>query len=77
MTWSYRDPGGKKQTAFQVLVASSLELLNENVGDVWDSGVVYSEESKVRYVGSVLASERTYFWKVRVRNSEGVWSEEW
>lgn len=77
MTWSYRDPGGKKQTAFQVLVASSLELLNENVGDMWDSGVVYSGESKVRYGGSPLASERTYFWKVRVRNSEGVWSEEW
>jgi len=33
---------GQKQTAYQVLVASSLDKLNDNTGDVWDSGKVES-----------------------------------
>ena len=29
---------GQKQTAYQVLVASSAEVLEEGKGDLWDSG---------------------------------------
>ncbi len=36
---------GQKQTAYQVLVASSLELLNQDKGDLWDSGKTASEDS--------------------------------
>ena len=75
--WSYSDPEGLPQTAYQVLVASSAGKLSENEGDLWDTGVVAGSETKVTYDGVELADETMYFWKVRVRNSEGTWSEEW
>lgn len=77
LSWEYGDPGDRPQSAFQVLVASSFELLDEEVGDLWDSGTVYSDANSVSYAGQELTSQTTYFWKVRVRNGEGVWSEEW
>lgn len=75
--WEYEDPQGSEQTAYQVLVASTEEKLDANEGDLWDSGVVLEGAHQAKYEGAALESERTYFWKVRVRNSEGVWSEEW
>ncbi|MBD3292291.1 MAG: hypothetical protein GF393_05165 [Armatimonadia bacterium] len=77
LTWTYDDPLGHPQSAYQVLVASTQEKLDADEGDLWDSGVVLSDEPTAKYAGVELASERMYFWKVRVRNSEGVWSEEW
>ena len=77
LSWEYEDRLGQEQSAYHVLVASSQEKLDANEGDLWDSGVVLSLEQKAKYEGAALGSERTYFWKVRVRNSEGVWSEEW
>ncbi len=77
LSWRYSDPQGKPQTAYQVLVASSAELLAANTGDIWDSGVVASPETEVEFGGPELSDDTTYFWKVRVRNSEGVWSETW
>lgn len=55
------------QTAYQLLVASSEEKLNQNEGDVWDSGKVVSNKSQdVKYNGKIVKSETKYFWKVRV-----------
>ncbi len=62
----------QKQTAYQVVVASKPELLEQNKGDVWDSGKVASEDSvHVVYAGKPLASGRTYFWKVRAWDAQG------
>ena len=42
----------QKQTAYQVLVASTLELLAKDQGDLWDSGKVASDQSiQVEYAG--------------------------
>ena len=76
-SWTYHHTAGKQQTAYQVIVASSVELLESNVGDLWDSGVVVSSETSATYEGTALQDQQAYFWKVRVRSSEGVWSEEW
>jgi len=76
-SWSYSDPADLPQSAYHLLVASSQELLDNNTGDLWDTGVVLSAETEVEYEGSELEDATTYFWKVRVRNSEGVWSEQW
>ncbi len=68
----------KKQSAYQILVASSLEKLNANNGDLWDSGKVMSDESNyVPYGGAPLQSLTRYFWKVRVwdeNNQSSLWS---
>src|SRR5688572_9215234 len=36
---------GIKQQAYQVIVASSLALLDKNQGDVWNSGKVLSDQA--------------------------------
>ncbi|MBC3758674.1 family 78 glycoside hydrolase catalytic domain [Hyunsoonleella sp. SJ7] len=70
---------GQKQTAYQVLVASSLEQLNTDVGDVWDSGKIKSNQSiNNRYQGKSLESSKHYFWKVKIWDTSGLesrWSE--
>lgn len=58
---------GVTQTAYQVLVASSPELLAKDQGDMWDSGKVEGDESiQVEYKGEPLNSRMSCFWKVRV-----------
>ncbi|HPU56191.1 MAG TPA: family 78 glycoside hydrolase catalytic domain, partial [Verrucomicrobiota bacterium] len=58
---------GQRQSAYQVLVASSEELLTKDAGDLWDSGKVNSDETAhVRYTGKDLRSSQQVFWKVRV-----------
>ena len=39
------DQRGQKQEAYQILVASSTEKLNKDIGDLWDSGKVNSDQS--------------------------------
>ena len=61
------DQRGQKQTAYQVLVASTPDLLAKDQGDLWDSGKVVSDQSiQVEYVGRPLESRMRCFWKVRV-----------
>ena len=63
---------GQNQTAYQVLVASSPELLAKDQGDLWDSGKVASDQSiQVEYTGKPLDSGRLCYWKVRVWHSDG------
>ena len=58
---------GEHQTAYQVLVASSEKLLNEDQGDLWDSGKVLSDQSiHIDYAGLPLISKQRCYWKVRV-----------
>jgi alpha-L-rhamnosidase len=57
---------GIVQTAYQILVASSDELLRMDKGDLWDSGKVESDQSiQVEYNGKPLSSGIQCYWKVR------------
>jgi hypothetical protein len=76
-SWAYSDPGGLAQSGYHILVASDQALLDSNEGDLWDSGPMTSAEHSCEYAGDPLDELTTYVWKVRVRNSEGVWSEQW
>lgn len=68
LTWTLQsDRQGQSQTAYQVLVASNMDSLNQDQPDLWDSGKILSEETvAVVYDGKPLASEANCFWKVRV-----------
>ncbi len=70
---------GQRQTASQILVASSRERLQRNEGDLWDSGRRDSSASiQVSYAGKPLTSRQLCFWKVRVWDKDGkasAWSE--
>ena len=60
-------PRGLKQTAYQVLVASTLGVLDKDQGDLWDSGKVASDQSvQVEYAGRQLESRTQCYWKVKV-----------
>jgi alpha-L-rhamnosidase len=60
------------QSAYQILVASSSELLRDGRADVWDSGKVSSDESVgIAYKGPKLVSRKRYFWRVRVWDAAG------
>lgn len=62
----------QRQTAYQVLVATSVDLLKEGKADLWDSGVVKSDQSvNVPYNGKRLESGQRCFWTVRVWDKDG------
>jgi alpha-L-rhamnosidase len=67
------------QTAYQILVASTAELLAADKGDLWDSGKIPSDDSaQVRYAGQTLQSQTRCFWKVRLWDRHGepsAWSQ--
>ena len=66
------DQRGEQQTAYQILVASSADLLNADTGDLWDSGKVVSDESaQIAYAGKALVSRESCFWKVRAWDRAG------
>lgn len=63
---------GEWQMAYQILVASSSEVLEENTGDLWDTGRVESSQSvHVEYRGTTLKTGQRAWWKVRVWNRDG------
>lgn len=71
--WLLESPErNQRQTAYQVLVATSPERLAAGQGDLWDSGRVASGESaQVIYQGAPLSSRQRCHWKVRVWDAAG------
>ena len=80
LSWTIDDHRyGAAQTAYQILVASSPELLARDEGDLWDSGKVESSEmNQIEYAGKPFPSRQTCYWKVRIWDHQGQvsqWSE--
>ena len=66
------DHRGQRQTAYQILVASTRDRLQANLADLWDSGKAASDATiQIAYGGSPLASRQACFWKVRVWDNDG------
>ncbi|THH40397.1 sulfatase-like hydrolase/transferase [Neolewinella litorea] len=64
--WEVPD-GAVRQVAYQVLVASTPEMLAENRGDVWDSGrQATNVNTGIPYAGKPLQPGHRYHWKVRI-----------
>ena len=63
---------GQKQTAYQILVATDREMLDDDRADLWNTGKVDSEQSiHIEYAGRSLTSRTRCHWKVRVWNEHG------
>src|SRR5512145_326401 len=61
-----------RQSAYQILVATTPEIARAGRGDVWNSGKRESEQSvAVPYGGPPLASGQRYHWSVRVWDAKG------
>lgn len=66
------ESANERQTAYRILVASSLADLDRNVGDMWDSGKLVSAASQdVVYGGKDLQPASAYYWKVAFWNAKG------
>ncbi|MGL4632697.1 MAG: family 78 glycoside hydrolase catalytic domain, partial [Leadbetterella sp.] len=80
LSWQIKsDARGTKQTAYQILVASSEANLKKDIGDVWSSGKVMSDKNIfIAYKGKPFVSRQKCFWKVKVWNQKAkpsIWSE--
>jgi len=73
LTWQLEsNRRAQSQLAYQILVASSAERLEEDRGDLWDSGKVVGDANvNVAYAGAQLASRQFCHWKVRVWDRDG------
>jgi alpha-L-rhamnosidase len=69
----------QRQTACQILVATSPDRLTEDAADLWNTGKVLSDDSvHVTYAGKPLSSRMQAYWKVQVWDRNGrpsAWSE--
>lgn len=66
------------QTAYEILVASSLDNLKADKADLWNSGKVASADQLwIAYGGTPLKSNQRAYWKVRIQTNKGKseWSE--
>ena len=73
LSWKIQDArSGARQTAYQIQVASTAELLASGKGNVWDSGRVASDNSVgVPYGGPELEPSKRYFWRVLLWDQNG------
>ncbi len=63
---------GMMQTAYEILVSSSMENLDKNNGNIWSTGKVESDQSLfVAFTGNALTSGNKYYWKVKYWDNQG------
>ena len=70
---------GAVQSAYRIMVATSKELLQKDLPDLWDTQMTRSDQSnQIPYAGKPLQSRETVYWKVQLRNEQhytSVWSQ--
>ncbi len=81
-SWQIEDAKrGAHQTAYEIQVASSVEMLRQGKANVWDSGRIESGVSmNVKYAGPALEPSTRYHWRVKVWDAAGnpypAWEDE-
>ena len=67
-SWIVNSSGKDSQKCYKILVSSSLKKLEAGEGDIWNSGVINSQNSaNLKYGGLPLREDVSYFWNVRIR----------
>ncbi len=74
LSWIVASPTmGQRQSAYQILVASSPERLEKGNADLWDSDKIASAETRdIPYAGAKLARSKAAFWRVIAWDKDGV-----
>lgn len=69
LTWKLKNDSNEKgffQSAYHILISTTLEKLNQNEGDLWDTGKVQQNTLQVIYHGKPLTPGLKVWWKVCV-----------
>jgi len=75
-TWQIAtDQPGYLQAAYELIVSDNKEDIENGSGNVWGSGQVEALVLPVVYQGSPLEPFTRYFWKVRLKDEKGEWSD--
>ncbi|MDF2567812.1 MAG: hypothetical protein K0R90_1268, partial [Oscillospiraceae bacterium] len=69
----------RAQSAYQLVIASTVQKASAHQGDIWDSAKTLSEKNvDVAYNGSALTSKTKYYWSVQTWDETGAslgWSD--
>lgn len=66
------DKPNTMQAAYRILLATSPDSLKEETADMWDSGMVESDNSvSVLYDGKPLQPSTIYYWTVKIKDNFG------
>jgi hypothetical protein len=61
-----------RQTAYQIMLATSPEILERDEADLWNTNKrISSRSSEIEYSGGNLSDNTRYFWKVRIWDQNG------
>lgn len=70
LSWEIKTTRFQTQSAYQILVASSEEVLATDKGNPWDRGKAVSNKSAANgYAGKPLAAGERFYWKVLCWNN--------
>lgn len=66
------DHFGQKQTAYRIIVSDNPKAIEKKEGNFWNSGWVTAHKMQlIAYNGAPVSSDRTYYWRVQVRDEKG------
>jgi len=61
-----------EQGAYQIIVSESEKNINNNIGDLWDSGkILTANQLYIPYMGKTLVAGQKYYWNVKVWEKSG------
>lgn len=78
LTWKLKNDSLEKglfQTAYRIIASSSLDKLNKNEGDLWDTGKVTQNNLQIQYTGKPLEPGLKVWWKVCIWDQKNRVSE--
>jgi alpha-L-rhamnosidase len=73
LSWELTDVvKNQVQTAYQIMVSSSLQKAQAKTADVWDSGKINGNQTnQISYKGKALQKATVYYWQVKVWDKNG------
>lgn len=71
LSWNYSDPEGDPQESYWLQIDDNSDFSSPKI----DTDEVYSSGSTYRPPDEILAWNTTYFWRIKVKDNQGRWSD--